>query len=259
MYTDRQNTIEIISIQPIDYHRYTTQNISCSVSIDQLEAEISKKITICGVTFFLSQFTVRHYILLFLLLLLLLLLHYYLKSISRVFHPLITVMQCTSMMKLLHLMIRKLDSSTIISTQSVHLNLSYLLLIYYPIPMIIHASALSISLKKTSSKPYLDPSKAKGIENFGPLLLKRCSLALSALLHHLFNSSIQSDSIPSQWRTHLITPVFKSEDRSSVCNYHPISFSTSNHFKGPWMINLWRNNIPCHSPVVQFSIWLSSW
>ena len=69
----------------------------------------------------------------------------------------------------------------------------------------------------------LDPNKAKGIDNFGPSLLKQCSLALTAPLYHLFNTSISSGSIPSQWRTHLITPIFKSGDRSSVSNYRPIS------------------------------------
>ncbi len=69
----------------------------------------------------------------------------------------------------------------------------------------------------------LDPNKTMGIDNLAPLLLKKCSLALTTPLHHLFTTFISSGLLPSQWRTHLITPIFKSGDRSSIKNYRPIS------------------------------------
>ena len=69
----------------------------------------------------------------------------------------------------------------------------------------------------------LDPSKAKGIDDISPRILKSCALGLYAPLHHLFELSLSNGIIPAQWSAHIITPVYKSGDRSSVKNYRPIS------------------------------------
>ena len=42
-------------------------------------------------------------------------------------------------------------------------------------------------------------------------------------MHHLFNLSLCKHTIPLEWCTHTIIPVFKSGDRVSVTNYRPIS------------------------------------
>ena len=69
----------------------------------------------------------------------------------------------------------------------------------------------------------LDISKAMGIDGIGPKVLKHCAVALYEPLHHLFLLCLSQCSLPSEWRVHLIVPVFKSGDRSSVRNYRPIS------------------------------------
>ena len=69
----------------------------------------------------------------------------------------------------------------------------------------------------------LDPSKAMGHDGISPKLLKNCALALYQPLHHLFSMTLSQNYLPSEWRTHLIKPVFKSGDRNSVRNYRPIS------------------------------------
>ena len=69
----------------------------------------------------------------------------------------------------------------------------------------------------------LDPTKACGLDNIGPNLLKHCSIALATPLHHLFSMCIQQCSIPSEWKIHLISPIHKSGDKSSIKNYRPIS------------------------------------
>ena len=69
----------------------------------------------------------------------------------------------------------------------------------------------------------LDTSKAAGIDGIGPNILRHCALALYKPLHHLFLLSLSQSYIPLEWRTHMIIPVFKSEDKPSVCNYIPIS------------------------------------
>ena len=69
----------------------------------------------------------------------------------------------------------------------------------------------------------LNPTKAMGIDGIGPKLLKHCALALYQPLHHLFTLSLVQHYLPQEWRFHLITPIYKSGNLSSVTNYRPIS------------------------------------
>ena len=70
---------------------------------------------------------------------------------------------------------------------------------------------------------YLDPNKATGIDGIGPKILKYYAMSLFHPLCYLFNLSLSSGTIPSEWKIHLITPVYKSADRSRINNYRPIS------------------------------------
>ena len=56
----------------------------------------------------------------------------------------------------------------------------------------------------------LDSSKAMGMDGIGPKVLKQCALALYKPIHHLFLLSLSQHYLPTDWRTHLIIPVFKS-------------------------------------------------
>ena len=69
----------------------------------------------------------------------------------------------------------------------------------------------------------LDPNKASGIDSINPALLRYCAESLTSPIHYLFTSSLRSQSLPQEWRTHCIVPVFKSGDNSLVKNYRPIS------------------------------------
>ena len=69
----------------------------------------------------------------------------------------------------------------------------------------------------------LDTSKAGGPDGIGAKILKHCASALYSLYHHLFLLCLSHCSLPFEWREHLIVPVFKSGDRSSVKNYRAIS------------------------------------
>ena len=67
-------------------------------------------------------------------------------------------------------------------------------------------------------------------ENFNPgpdsipcSFIKNCSSFLQYPLLCLFNQSLKSGVFPDVWKTSFVYPVFKSEDRSSVTNYRPIS------------------------------------
>ena len=69
----------------------------------------------------------------------------------------------------------------------------------------------------------LDPAKSMGVDCIGSKLLKHCALALYIPLHHLFSLSISKHSIPSEWKHHSITPIYKSGEKSLVSNYRPVS------------------------------------
>ena len=62
-----------------------------------------------------------------------------------------------------------------------------------------------------------------GPDGINPLVLKSCACALSDPLFHLFNCSLQSSTLPQEWKLHRISPIFKSGDKSLVFNYRPIS------------------------------------
>ena len=55
------------------------------------------------------------------------------------------------------------------------------------------------------------------------MLLKSCASFLTYPLHHLFSLSLRTSAIPSEWKFHTITPIFKSGNKSNVKNYRPIS------------------------------------
>ena len=69
----------------------------------------------------------------------------------------------------------------------------------------------------------LNVGKASGIDNIPPIVIKSCATALCGPIHHLFVQCISQAYIPQEWKTHYITPIFKSGDKASVKNYRPIS------------------------------------
>ena len=69
----------------------------------------------------------------------------------------------------------------------------------------------------------LQLNKVSGIDNISPKLLKNCALPLLHIIYHLFTVSLSNSKIPKDWCTHCVIPIFKSGDKSSVCNYKSIS------------------------------------
>uniref|UniRef100_A0A1X7SGI3 Reverse transcriptase domain-containing protein n=1 Tax=Amphimedon queenslandica TaxID=400682 RepID=A0A1X7SGI3_AMPQE len=60
----------------------------------------------------------------------------------------------------------------------------------------------------------LNPAKAMGSDGISPAVLKHCATPLCTPLCHLFCVSLKSACIPSDWKVHKITPIFKSGDRT---------------------------------------------
>jgi hypothetical protein len=69
----------------------------------------------------------------------------------------------------------------------------------------------------------LDVSKASGPDNLSPHVLKNCARQLAPSLSALFNLSMATGTIPEQWKTANVVPIFKSGDKCDVSNYRPIS------------------------------------
>ncbi len=55
------------------------------------------------------------------------------------------------------------------------------------------------------------------------LLLKKHSATLLSPIAHLVNLSIKTGEFPQNFKTAVVTPIFKSGDTDEVCNYIPIS------------------------------------
>ena len=69
----------------------------------------------------------------------------------------------------------------------------------------------------------LDVTKAPGINDISPAVLRHCASPLLIPICHLFISSITTGRIPSQWCTHCIIPIHKSDSKTLVNSYRPIS------------------------------------
>ena len=69
----------------------------------------------------------------------------------------------------------------------------------------------------------LDTSKACGPDNIPPRLLKECSNQIAPSLCALFNPSLRTGRIPSEWKKTYVTPVHKKDSMEPAENYRPIS------------------------------------
>jgi len=52
-----------------------------------------------------------------------------------------------------------------------------------------------------------------------PKYLKYCAAPVLQVICHLFSTSLQNNSIVQEWRTHCVILIYKTGDKSSVCNY----------------------------------------
>ena len=76
---------------------------------------------------------------------------------------------------------------------------------------------------------------AMGCDGISPKLLKHCAIALYQPLYHLFSLSISQFYIPKEWRTHLIKPIFKSGNKSSI------TITTDIFPSYVWYLKSWKN------------------
>ena len=69
----------------------------------------------------------------------------------------------------------------------------------------------------------LDTSKACGPDGIPVRLLKECSQQIAPSLCGIFNHSLSSGQIPTEWKSADITPIHKKDSEEPAENYRPIS------------------------------------
>ena len=69
----------------------------------------------------------------------------------------------------------------------------------------------------------LDSRKSCGLDNLHPYLLKIATPFISKPLTYLFNLSLNSATVPIDWKKAKVTPVFKNGKKDDINNYRPIS------------------------------------
>ena len=72
----------------------------------------------------------------------------------------------------------------------------------------------------------LNPTKSCGPDECHPRMLKETADILSGPIHQLFTKSLQSGTLPKQWKEANVTCIFKKGDKSSPGNYMPVSLTS---------------------------------
>ena len=71
----------------------------------------------------------------------------------------------------------------------------------------------------------LKPHKAAGPDNLKPALLKQLAPQIAPILTTIFNKSLDTGEVPSDWRNAHVTPIYKKGSRYDAANYRPISLT----------------------------------
>ena len=72
----------------------------------------------------------------------------------------------------------------------------------------------------------LREDSSPGPDGIHPMLLKSCAGTLAEPLSVIFQTSFESGVVPADWKTALVTPIFKKGSRSDPANYRPISLTS---------------------------------
>jgi len=84
-------------------------------------------------------------------------------------------------------------------------------------PLVINVNGILKLLKD------LDVSKASGPDQIPNRILKELASYLAPVLSAIFNQSLDSETLPRDWKSANITPVFKKGNRNLASNYRPVS------------------------------------
>ena len=101
----------------------------------------------------------------------------------------------------------------------------------YQIPPIDHLPVSSTqisSLKIDESEVFnalvtINPRKSSGTDDINNTILVECADILTGPLRNLFQLSLDTATLPNEWKVHKIVPIPKNNDVTKVVNYRPIS------------------------------------
>ena len=97
---------------------------------------------------------------------------------------------------------------------------------YHPVPPVSNESITEIILEQCEVRNALNslnPNKAFGPDNIPTRLLKECASSIAPSLTYLFNKSLNSGNLPTEWKLSNVIPLHKKGNKSYVENYRPIS------------------------------------
>ena len=69
----------------------------------------------------------------------------------------------------------------------------------------------------------LKTNKSPGLDEVPPLMLQQCAVQLAVPLCNLFNHSMRVGKVPTEWKTYVVSPIFKSGNRTAPQNYRPVA------------------------------------
>ena len=72
----------------------------------------------------------------------------------------------------------------------------------------------------------LNVTKAHGPDGISARMLREAAPAISESMTNLFNFSLQSGTLPVEWKSAHVIPIFKKGQKDLVKNYRPISLTS---------------------------------
>ena len=72
----------------------------------------------------------------------------------------------------------------------------------------------------------LQGHKAHGPDGIPARLLKETAYSMAPLLTHIYKASLHQRKLPHDWKTALVSPIYKKGSRKSFENYRPISLTS---------------------------------
>ena len=70
------------------------------------------------------------------------------------------------------------------------------------------------------------PHKSPGPDCIHPYALKATAMEITPILTHIFQQSLDSGTVPTQWKHAFVSPVFKKGNKTDPTNYRPISLTS---------------------------------